>query len=381
MENIVGKFIIQKNHSLRFKRLASTLLGIFLFLTSCAWAGQDDIFSGKISLESGVQQGPGEGLSLYQFSRLMVESHNEVLPSLTLGLSGEGDWQASSVGLAPSWPTYPVRNLLNTEVDNQASGNGTEPYSLRLSRAYFSWTSGPLEINAGLRSFDWGSSYFYRPTDYFYPLSPLIWTRDQSLGSDALQASCYLFDFLSAETAVRWLQGGKSEWVARLVNKGIGITVSPSFADMSGRNGLGLELNGTFPEFQVRLEGVDWMDADGHASVNWIAGLSTVHDGMKYTAEVLRDSNGEILGNETDRLPQATYVFLSMTGLLWKEWKVSPALVAPLEGGPVLFWPKLSWGFSQQWEAGFQAQLMMGNWKGPLDLYPGRAGLSLGYLF
>ena len=348
---------------------------------SAGWAEGEGNFTGKVSFESGLHQGPGQNLSLYQYSRLLIESRNDILPSLTLGLSAEGDWQASSTALDRSWPVYPTRNIVNAGADNQADDDGTNSYSLRLSRAFLTWAAGPLEVNAGLRAFDWGSAYFYRPTNYFYPLSPLAWICDQPLGSDVLQASCFLFDFLSAETAVRWLQGGNSEWVARLVNKGIGITVSPSFAMLSGRNGLGLELDGTFPDFQARAEGVDWLYPDGSVQLDWIAGLSTVRDHTTYNLEVFRDGSGQALGFFSNDSFQATYLFASVEKDFHGEWEVFSGLVKALEGGPLMFWPKVSWRFSPSWELGLQGQFMMGSASGPLALNQTRTGVSVSYSF
>ena len=150
---------------------------------------------------------------------------------------------------------------------------------------------------------------------------------------------------------------------------------------MSGRNGVGLEAVGTFHTFQLRLEGVDWLYADGHTAVNWNVGLSTSHEGVKYTAEVMGDGTGEALGAYSAENTEAAYVFLSADGKFADQWKAQPSFVTALEGGPFLFWPKLSWTFASQWDLGFQAQFLLGNWKGPLDLFPGRGGVSVAYSF
>jgi hypothetical protein len=369
------------------KTLVKKTLSI-VFLTGILFAGnnplraaENDLFSGRVSAEEGGFQSPGSAVGLYKFSQLTLESHQDVLAGLTLGLEGEADWQSSDSPMAPTWPLAFPDNILKLETGNLSSSDGKDLYLLRLSRAYLHLASGPLDVTAGLFKSQWGSSYFYRPTDYFFPLSPLQWKEEEAPGSEGMDASCFLFDDLSLEGAVRWLSGGTAEGLVKVVDKGIGLTVTPSLAWMTGRNGFGLELVGTFPTFQVRLEAVDWLYADGQATTNWILGLSTSHEEVKYTAEVLWDETGEILGGYSGQASQATYVFLSAEGKFFGDWKASPALVAAVEGGPFLFWPKLGWNFKPGWELGFQAQALLGNWKGPLDLYPGRAGLSISYSF
>jgi len=342
---------------------------------------ENETLSGRISAEGGSFQSSGSGLAAYQYSRLSLETHQDVIQGLSFGLEGEGSWQSSGIPMPPTQADNGAENLIKLESNNYPSDedDGTDLLSLQLEQAYLHFASGPLDLTAGLFKPNWGSSYFYRPTDYFFPLAPLQWKGEEANGSEGLDASCFLFDDLSLEGAARWLEGGSAEGVLKVVDKGIGITVTPSLAWMTGRNGLGLELVGTFPTFQTRFEAVDWLYADNHIAVNWTLGLSTSNEGVKYTAEVLRDETGEILGGYTDQAPPATYVFISAEGKFFEKWKASPAMVLPLEGGPFLFWPKVSWIFEPHWELGFQAQMLLGNWKGPLDLYPGRAGFSLAY--
>lgn len=349
-------------------------------MVSPLWALEDKTFSGKVSQEVGGVQAFGGTFRTYHNFRVLVQSHNDLSSVLSLGLAGEGAWQAGP-GLVPSWPLYPVENAVDLEVNNFTNLSKGDLLSLRLSRAFLHFSEGPIDLTAGLQKPEWGMSRSYRPTDYFFPLNPLTLTRDQPLGSEGLDLSCFLFDDLSLEGAARFLSGGVMEETLRLVNKGIGLTFTPSFAWMDGRNGFGLEVAGTFPQFQVRLEAVDWLYPDGHAAVNWNAGLSTVRDGVKYSAEVLRDETGEILGVDSNRRALGTYVFISIEGTFWGEWKAMPSLVTPLEGGPFLFWPKATWDFSPSWQGNFEAQLLLGNWPGLLALRPNRAGISIAYSF
>jgi len=350
-------------------------------------AAEIPVFSGKISGEGGAFQVPGGSAQVYQYSRLLLQSHSDFTSSFSLDLAGEAHWQTSSGVFPPAWPLTLERSWVEVEADNRSDSNGDEFQSLRLSRAYLKWVSGSLEASAGLQNFNWGSSHFYQPTNYFYPLAPLGWERDQPLGSEAVDASCFLLDDLTLEGAVRWLEGGADEWVLRLVNKGIGITATPSFARLQGRNGMGLELSGTFPDFQLRVEGVDWLypsTSSGQApsaQLEWVLGISTFRKGVGYTLEIFRDETGRILGDASAGLTNATYLFTSMEKTFSDGWKVSPALVKGFEGGPLIFWPKVSWDFSQGWEASCQGQFRIGTVPGPLALAQNRCGVSIGFSF
>ncbi|HUO58730.1 MAG TPA: hypothetical protein VMV05_11200 [bacterium] len=357
------------------------LILIILAMPGITRSNETAPFSGKASFEEGGFQYPGTGVISYQYSRLLIEGQPDLLQDFSLGFAGEARWQASGSPVQPGWPLFPLENAVKLETDNLSTYDGGDLYSLRLSRAFLHFTTGRMEVTAGLAKPAWGSSFFYSPTDYFFPLNPLAWERDQPLGSEGADAMLFLFDDLSLEGATRWLQGGQEEGVVRLVDKGIGITVTPSLAWMNGRSGAGLELVGTFPTLQVRVEGVDWIYPDGHALANWTIGLSTSHEDVKYTAEVLRDGTGEILGAYSTEASQATYVFISTEGSFFGKWRAAPALVAPLEGGPILFWPRVEYQLEAGWVVGFQAQCLLGNWSGPLALAPGRCGLSLEYTF
>lgn len=354
----------------------------YLFFASIAGAQTpSNGFSGRLSLEGGGLQGPSSSVQTYSYYRLFLQEGEDIAPDLSFLVAGEANWQTFTPLVSIPWPLYPQNNALRLENDNITTSHGRDYYGLQANRAYLRWISGPLDVTAGLFKPDWGASIFYRPTDYFFPKPPLQWVGMEALGSEGVDASLFLFDDLSVEGAARWLEGGTTEGVARLINKGIGLTIAPSAAWMTGRNAFGLEIVGTFPTLQVRLEGTDWIYADQHTAANWILGISTSHEGVKYTAEILRDATGDILGAYSDDSNQATCAFISVEGTFFGTWKASPALVVPLEGGPLLFWPKVAWSFAPQWEAGFQAQVLLGNWKGPLDLYPGRGGFSLAFNF
>lgn len=342
-------------------------------------AAEDASFSGKLSLESGGLQPPSSEVQTYSYYHLFLQNQGDLNPEISYCLAGEANWQTYTPTAPIAWPLYPQSNYLRLETNNIPTPHGNDYYGVEADRAYLRWASGPLDVTAGLFKPQWGSSFFYRPTDYFFPLMPLQWQGSEALGSEGLDASYFLFDDLSLEGAVRVLEGSATEGVVRLVNKEIGLTIVPSAAWMTGRNAFGLEVVGTLPSLQIRLEGTDWLYADQHTAANWTAGFSTTHEGIQYSAEILRDETGDILGGYSDVTSQGTYVFVSTEGAFLTQWKASPALVVPLEGGPFLFWPKVSWEFAPQWTLDFQGQILLGNWRGPLDLYPGRAGASLAY--
>jgi hypothetical protein len=354
---------------------------IFLFLGALptAWAQEASFFSGQISEEGGIAQTSASSLQPYQYSRLLLQSRGDLNPEFSWSLEGEAAQQFSGMAQSPAWLTYASQNIVNLEIDNSTANQSFQ--MARFDRAFLKWTSGRWEITGGLQPFDGGTAYFYQPTHYFNPLPPLAWITDEPLGSEGLNVNCFLLDDLSVEGSVRWLADGNSEWVVRLVNKGIGISITPSFARMEDRNGAGLELSGTFPDFQVRLEGVNWFYPDNSAQLEWIAGLSTLVQKTKITLEGLRDTTGEALEGATSGNPDSFYLFASAQRDFSGQWQAAAALVKSLDGGPLLLWPKVSLTINPAWKLTAQAQWPLGFAGNPLGLEPSRTGLSAAYLF
>jgi len=117
--------------------------------------------------------------------------------------------------------------------------------------------------------------------------------------------------------------------------------------------------------------------------LEWVGGVSTVKDDVSYRMEVFQDPTG-VLGwysSDWSGGREGTYVLASLGMGFAGEWKAEGALVKGLEGGPLLLWPKASWGFSPPWEAAFQGQILIGNNPGDLALYPSRLGFSVSYGF
>jgi hypothetical protein len=363
------------------KTIKKLILFIILVFPTASWAEEEEsqFLSGKIGMESGVFQPPQDSAYPYVYSRLVLESHPGMTEGLSLGLEVQANAQASGTNMPPSEPEAPSKNIVSLQWETMDAEDSLESGQMEVDQLNLHWATGPLDLKLGLFKPDWGSSFFYRPTDYFFPIQPLVWLKGEPSGSEGADAACFLFDDLNLEGAVRWLEGGTAEGVFRLTQKGIGLTITPSIAWMDKQNELGLEIMGTFPTFQIRFEGVDRLYPDGHTAQDWNFGVSTLRYGVKYTAEVLRDGTGEILADDLNDTP-GTYLFISAEGTLTPEWKISPAVVGSLEGGPILFWPKINWAFAASWEVGIQAQLPLGEGVGPLEKVPGRAGLSLAYI-
>jgi hypothetical protein len=364
------------------KELAKTVFLFIFFLTvSTAWAQEDLSLSGQVAEEVGLAQLPQSSVEPYQYSRVFLQSRGDFDPEFSWCLEGETAQQFSQMPRSSAWLAYASQNVVNLEIDNSTASSNTSYQMARFDRAFLKWTSGRWEITGGLQDFDGGTAYFYQPTHYFNPLPPLAWITDEPLGSEGLNVNCFLWDDLSAEGSVRWLADGSSEWIARLINKGIGIGITPSFAWLEGRDGAGLELSGTFPDFQVRLEGVNWFYSNSSSRLEWIAGLSTLVQGTKLTLEGLQDATGEALGGWAGENPDSFYLFASAQKDFSGQWQAAPALVESLDGGPLLLWPKVSFKWDQNWKLSAQAQWPLGSSQGPMGLMPGQTGFSLAYLF
>jgi hypothetical protein len=341
--------------------------------------GQDGgLISGKASLEAGGYSPSSSGT--YGRARLVLKNEDDLSPDLLFSFAGEADGQIAGADLAPSWPVYPQANALRLQTDDFSDDNGYL-YDLRLDRAFIQWTAGSLEVKAGLQSFDWGSSYFYRPTNFFFPLAPLAWEREEPLGSEALDAECFLFDFLSVEAAARWIQDGSTEGVLRLVDRGIGIGVTPSFAFLSGRNGAGLEISGTFPDFQARLEGVDWLYPNGINELEWVAGLSTSKNQVIYNLEFFKDGSGQVLGAFSNGYNQASYFFASVGRRFPSKWGAFVGALKSPDGGPALLWIKVDVDLGGGNNLAYQAWLPVGNVAGPLSGVAHRSGICFSNSF
>ncbi len=178
-----------KSHSWR-RNLCLTFLTLGFLSLSTVWAAEGTGFSGNLSPEGGGTQAPSEAVQTYSYYRLLLQNTGNLDQEFSYALAGEANWQTFTSPAQLSWPLYPQANALKLETDNIATSGGNDLYNLQADRAYLHWASGPLEMTAGLFKPNWGSSYFYRPTDYFFPLSPLQWDRDEPLASEGADATC-----------------------------------------------------------------------------------------------------------------------------------------------------------------------------------------------
>jgi len=190
-----------------------------------------------------------------------------------------------------------------------------------------------------------------------------------------------LFDDLGLEAAGRLLAGGATEWVLRFPERGIGVSAIPSFAHLTGRQGLGLEGVVTFPTFQLRWEGVEWFFPTNRSALEMEAGFSSRWDGSNLCLEWLKDGTGEALSGFSNGNPAANYFYFSLNRALDKHWTLDPALVKSPDGGPFLFWPRVVLNFDTGWQFSLEGQVSVAFAEGPLALNPDRVFLALAYEF
>src|SRR5258708_211563 len=107
--------------------------GFFFLFSTIAFlrvqAEENRDFSGKITEETGVFQASGGTLQTYQYSRLLIQNHNDLLEGLSAVLEGEADQQTSSALLEPSWPFQSNSNLVNLGVNNSSGLTNTSYFS------------------------------------------------------------------------------------------------------------------------------------------------------------------------------------------------------------------------------------------------------------
>lgn len=334
----------------------------------------------RLDFETGFQS-PKNSISYFQAARLLLDRKDEIVDGLELNLGGEFLWLAGENSPPPPWPVPGKPGWIPVEWNHFNGDDGVNDDSLRLSRLSLKENVDGFQVVAGLQTFDWGSGYFDRPTDYFNPLSPLALMRQEPLGSEAVDLSQFLFDDLSVEATGRVLAGGSAEWVLRLPDRGIGFWVVPSFVHLADRQGAGLEGVMTFPVFQVRLEAVRWTRDLGSVAVEAEMGLSTRWQDSDLRLEWLRDGTGTALGEFSTENPSADYFYFSIRRALDRNWTLAPALVKSPDGGPFLFWPRLVLDFHRGWQFSLEGQMAFAFQEGPLAGNPDRLFLSMAYVF
>ncbi|HET9870268.1 MAG TPA: hypothetical protein VFR02_07225, partial [bacterium] len=235
-----------------------------------------------------------------------------------------------------------------------------------------------LQAGVGLQDMGWGQGWFYRPTDYFEPLGPLAFWREEPLGSESLDLSQPLFDELVLEAAARATAGG-GDWVVRLPNETLAYALTPSLARLGGRMVLGLEARLTLPVCQLRLEGARWDGGDSPLEME--AGLSTRWDGSDLCLEWLRDATGEALGEFSGAAPGADYLYFSWGRALGPAWRLETRLVKSPDGGPFLLWPKAVMDFGTGWQFSLEGRTLVAWSAGPLARVGARLFTALAWEF
>ncbi|HVM32276.1 MAG TPA: hypothetical protein VMU88_04015 [bacterium] len=331
----------------------------------------------RLDFMTGFQDPVGHA-GYFQASRVLWDRREMLSDELELDWGAEALWWVQGPQGPPvsrlnlPWPEGGPAPRIDPEWNNFNQSDGVNFEVLRLTRLHLKWAFDDFQAVGGLFAPDWGQGRFFRPTDYFGPLAPLTLWPEEPLGSEGLDASQALLDDLSVEAAARLTAGHGAEWVLRLPNRGIGFLVAPSFAHLSGREGLGLEGLVTFPDFQLRLEAVRWAWGGRLTALETLAGFSTRWEGGDWCLEWLKDGTGEALASFSTRAPAADYLTLFWRRALDENWVWEPTLVKSLQGGPLLFWPKLTWSFESGWTFGAEGQVGAFFSEGPLAAHPDR---------
>ena len=361
----------------------------FFFFALCRqkiWAQSTGPWGFRLDFQTGLQD-PSGPLGYFQATRLLLDRKDPLSEDLDLNVGAEALWWAQGPQGPPAnalnlpWPEPGAANWIPVEWNNFNDSDGVNFEVLRLTRLNLRETFDGFEAAAGLEAYNWGLGHFFKPTDYFNPLAPLSFWDEEPLGSEALDLSQTLFDDLSVEAAARLTAGANTEWVLRFPNRGIGFLAVPSFARLSGRDGLGLEGFVTFPTFQIRAEAVRWAFTSGSSAVEALAGVSTRVEDGDLCLEWLKDGTGEALGGFSTRGQSADYFYFSFHRAWDKRFSLDSALVKSPEGGPLLFWPKAVLNFGTGWQFSFEAQVSAAFSQGPLAGHSDRFLLGLAYEF
>lgn len=260
---------------------------------------------------------------------------------------------------------------------HHASSSGNSLLALRLQKAFVAFQRGPWQASAGRVTLSWGESCLARPTALFHAPRFLDVFGDAPVGSDGADASYALGPNTCVEGAARWLHGGEAEWLVRLENKGIGVSGTPLFARLRGREAMGLELSATLKHFQWRLEGTFLRPTGGGPWMpQYVTGLASVLKDFTYGVEFLHDGMGGALGDGGLRGS-----FVSLYGVTPDLYRLrfSPTLLKPLDGGGLCLKPALSLDLTKRTVCSLEGLWRAGN--GPLSGVSTRIGLSLARSF
>jgi hypothetical protein len=201
---------------------------------------------------------------------------------------------------------------------------------------------------------------------------------DPVVGSDGVDLSYAVGANTNLEGAVRFMRGGRAEFVVRVENRGIGVSGTPLFAKREGEDGLGAELSATLKHFQWRLEGMGWHEegASGRR-MEFVTGIYGAFQKFPVGVEFVRDGTGRLLGAGVDT-PDKGDNYISMfaeTPNIYR-FRCSPSLLKSVQGGRWMARPTLTYEFSKRFQMGLDGRWVIGSASGPLAAVPTQWWLS-----
>jgi hypothetical protein len=179
------------------------------------------------------------------------------------------------------------------------------------------------------------------------------------------------------------MRGGQVEYVARIENRGIGVSGTPLFAKREGEDGLGLEISATLKHFQWRLEGVGWHE-EGQSGrrIELVTGFYGAVQGFPVGAEFVRDGSGRLLsqGNGEQDMSANYLSFFMETPTIYRL-RCSPTVMKPLQGGRWLVKPGITCDVSKNCSVGVDGRKIIGTASGPLSSVSTQAWISTTVVF
>lgn len=353
------------------------LWGFLFILCGCAVFADASDFTGSLTALGGVQGEKGsESASLFR-ARLVGEWQKQWSPTWTTSVEGLGASMGVGSPFSASSSDDGEKNLLDAEWRRSSDG-GRDLNSLRLQKACVEFEKDRWQGSAGRTVMAWGEAHTVRPTCVFHAPRFLEAFGDPFVGSDGVDTSYAIGANTSLEGAVRVMRGGKVEYVARIENRGIGVSGTPLFAKREGEDGLGAELSATLKHFQWRLEGMGWHEkAQNGRRVELVTGIYGTFRNFPVGAEFVRDGSGRLLGPVAGEPgPASNYISMFMETPAIYRLRVSPTVVKPLQGGRWLVKPGMTCDVSKHWSVGLEGRKIIGSASGPLDATPTQVWLS-----
>jgi len=351
--------------------------GWMILWAGCALAAEASDYSGSLTALGGVQGEKGMESASLSRVRLLGDWQKQWSPTWTSSVEG----LATSMGVGNPFSVRSSgdgeENLLDAEWHRSSDG-GKNLNSLRLQKACVEFEKDRWQGSAGRALMAWGEAHTVRPTCVFHAPRFLEAFGDPSVGSDGIDTSYAIGGNTSLEGAVRVMRGGKVEYVARIENRGIGVSGTPLFAKREGEDGLGVELSATLKHFQWRMEGMGWHErAQNGRRVELVTGIYGTFREFPVGAEFIRDGSGRLLGSSVEVPgPASDYLSMFMETPTIYRLRVSPTVVKPLQGGRWLVKPGMTCDISKHCSVGLEGRKIIGSASGPLAAVPTQVWLS-----